>query len=272
MTKHACLLNAVAAGALLAWGFASALAAEKGAKPDAAGAEKKAKAARPKRRPDPAFAKATDTPGLPRVLLIGDSISIGYTAPTRKLLAGKVNLHRIPTNGGPTTRGLADLKAWLGEGKWDVIHFNWGLHDLKYMDAKGRLDPNGTQQVPPEPYEKNLRELVKRLKATGAKLIWCSTTPVPEGSAGRIKGDAAKYNRIAAKVMAEGKVPTDDLYAFALPRLKEIQRPKNVHFTPAGSQALARRVANSILKAIGRDPLPEPKGESKGAGGAKKQD
>jgi lysophospholipase L1-like esterase len=275
MMKHACLLNAVAGAALLAWGFASALAAEKSAKPDAAGAEKKTKAARPARPKRPrssAFGPIKDAPGLPRVLLIGDSISIGYTPPARKLLAGKVNLHRIPTNGGPTTRGLASLKAWLGEDKWDVIHFNWGLHDLKYMDAKGRLDLNGKQQVPPEEYEKNLRELVKRLKASGAKLIWCSTTPVPEGAGGRIKGDAAKYNRIAAKVMKEHKVPTDDLYAFALPRLKQIQRPRNVHFTQAGSQALARRVANSILKALGQPPLPEPKGEPKDAGGGKKQD
>ena len=53
------------------------------------------------------FAPVTDDPKLPRVLLIGDSISIGYTLPTRDFLKGKVNLHRIPTNGGPTTRGLA---------------------------------------------------------------------------------------------------------------------------------------------------------------------
>jgi lysophospholipase L1-like esterase len=173
--------------------------------------------------------------------------------------AAKVNLHRIPTNGGPTTRGLANLKAWLGEDRWDVIHFNWGLHDLKYMDEKGRLDPRGHQQVPPAQYEKNLRELVKRLKRTGAKVIWCATTPVPKGARGRIPGDAAKYNAIAARVMRDSRVPTNDLYAFALPRLKEIQRPANVHFTPPGSEALARRVANSILKALGQEPLPEPK-------------
>ena len=55
-----------------------------------------------------------DVAGLPRVLIIGDSISIGYTLPTRALLKGKVNLHRIPTNGGPTTKGLAEIDKWLG--------------------------------------------------------------------------------------------------------------------------------------------------------------
>ncbi|HUS92227.1 MAG TPA: SGNH/GDSL hydrolase family protein [Phycisphaerae bacterium] len=220
-------------------------------------AKRKAPAKRPKRAGNGAMAPIKDTPDLPRVLLIGDSISIGYTLPTRKLLAGTVNLHRIPTNGGDTGRGLEALDEWLGKGTWDVIHFNWGLHDLKHF-KDGKLDASGTQVRGVADYEKNLRELVGRLKKTGAKLIWCSTTPVPEGAGGRVQGDAARYNAAAATVMKELGVPTDDLYAFALPRLKEIQQPRNVHFTPAGSQALARQVANSILKALGKDPLPEP--------------
>ena len=215
------------------------------------------KTTRPKRPPSPALKPIQDAPGLPWVLLIGDSISIGYTLPTRKLLAGEVNLHRVPTNGGDTARGLASLDAWLGKGKWDAIHFNWGLHDLKRL-KEGKLDSGGDQVRGIADYEKNLRELTERLKKSGAKLIWCTTTPVPAGSGGRTKGDAAKYNQAAAKVMAELKVPVNDLYAFALPRLKQIQRPANVHFTPAGSEALARQVANAILKALGKPPLPAP--------------
>src|SRR5215831_15553891 len=76
----------------------------------------KAKQAAKKRDPSPAMVKITDDPKLPRVLLIGDSISIGYTLDTRQALAGKANVHRIPTNGGPTTNGLANLDAWLGDG------------------------------------------------------------------------------------------------------------------------------------------------------------
>jgi len=212
---------------------------------------------RPKRRANPALKPIRDAPGLPRVLLIGDSISMGYTLPTRKLLAGKVNVHRIPANGGDTARGLAELDKWLGQGKWDAVHFNWGLHDLKHI-RDGKLDSSAPQVRSVAEYEKNLRKLVLRLKKTGAKLVWCSTTPVPAGSHGRVQGDAAKYNKAAAKVMAEQKVPVNDLYAFALPQLKKIQRPANVHFTPAGSDALARRVADAILKALGKPPLPAP--------------
>lgn len=123
------------------------------------------KKAEPKKRPpNPSLTPVQDVPGLPRVLLIGDSVSMGYTLPTRKLLEGTANVHRIPQNGGPTKNGVAQIEKWLGSGKWDVIHFNWGIHDLKIM-------PDGKRQVEPADYEAHLRSLVARMKKTGAKLI-----------------------------------------------------------------------------------------------------
>ena len=146
----------------------------------------------PAQKKEGPFAPIKDDPKLPRVLLVGDSISIGYTLPTRDFLKGKANLHRIPTNGGPTPRGLANIAAWLGKSKWDIIHFNWGLHDLKYMGPKGEnlfpKEKGGKPQVPLADYEKNLEKLVVRLKKTGAKLIWRNTTPIPAGSKGRYVG------------------------------------------------------------------------------------
>lgn len=194
-----------------------------------------------------------DEPDLPRVLLIGDSISIGYTVPVQELLRGKANVHRIPVNGGPTTRGLADIDEWLGDGHWDVIHFNWGLHDLKYINDKGELVDvdQGKPQVPIDEYEKNLRKLVGRLQQTGARLIWRSTTPVPEGAKGRIVGDAAKYNAVAAKIMKGEGISIDDQYTFCMPRLDKIQRQANVHFTPEGSQELAEQVVAAIETSLG---------------------
>ncbi|MEQ1850121.1 MAG: SGNH/GDSL hydrolase family protein [Chthoniobacteraceae bacterium] len=201
------------------------------------------------RKPDPAMAPITDEAGLPRVLLIGDSISIGYTLPTRELLKGKANVHRIPANGGSTKDGLARIDAWLGTGKWDLIHFNWGLHDLKHWKDK-KLDMTGPQVSTLEDYEKNLRELVKRLKSTGPKLIFATTTPVPEGSGGRVAGDDLKYNAVAVRVMKEQGIPINDLNAFCAPKLPELQLPKNVHFKPEGSRALAEQVAREIESAL----------------------
>lgn len=191
------------------------------------------------------LAPVADVAGLPRVLLIGDSISMGYTVPVQQLLAGKANVHRIPTNGGPTSRGLAGIDAWLGEGKWDIIHFNWGIHDLKHM-------PDGKRQVEPADYEKNLRALVAKMKATGAKLIWASTTPIPDPplKPERTFGDVAEYNGIAAKVMKENGIPTDDLNTWMTPRFKELQTPQDLHYQSAGYDFLAEKVAAEIEKVI----------------------
>jgi lysophospholipase L1-like esterase len=188
-----------------------------------------------------------DTPGLPRVLLIGDSISIGYTLPVRKLLTGKANVHRINGNAGPTSNGVFLIDTWLGKDKWDVIHFNFGLHDLKRLD-------DGKQQIPLDSYERYLRLIVQRLKRTGARLIWASTTPVPEGkvSPPRVPADVVAYNAVAARIMKQNDIAVDDLYSFALPVLTEIQGHVNVHFTPAGSERIAKEVAGVIERALAK--------------------
>ncbi len=207
----------------------------------------KKKAAAPK-APDPAYAQIVDTPGLPRVLLLGDSISIGYTLGVRAALQGAANVHRPAENCGETARGLRSLDKWLGTGKWDVIHFNFGLHDLKYLDAAGKYVPpdQGKQVAPVAAYEANLRELVARLRRTGAKLVFATTTPVPEKSQGRVARDELAYNAAAVRVMRELGVAVNDLHAAVLPQLAAWQRPNNVHFTAAGSAGLAAAVVAAV--------------------------
>jgi acyl-CoA thioesterase-1 len=244
------LLLVVAATVCLA-GPGTARGQDKGAKEKPAAK----KPARPARKPNPAFQPPPHIdPKLPNVLLIGDSISIGYMLPVREQLSGEANVFRPNTNCGPSTRGLESLEAWLGDRKWDVIHFNFGLHDLKYLGPNNEnlADPKAKtshQQVPPEQYAANLKQIAQRLKKTGAAVIWCETTPVPRGAAGRVVGDSAKYNQIAATVMAEvGGIQIDPLFAFAQEHAE--QRPANVHYTPEGSQKLAEQVANTIRAAL----------------------
>jgi hypothetical protein len=198
---------------------------------------------------NPAFTLPDVDPSLPNVLLIGDSISIGYTLPVRGQLKGKANVYRPLINCGATIRGVELIDEWLGDTGWAVIHFNFGLHDLKYVDANGQMakpPESGTQFVPIEDYEKNLGLIVTRLEQTGAHVIWCSTTPVPEGSNGRIKGDADRYNEAASRVASSHSLAVDDLYSFAYTRLGSIQQPANVHFTEDGSAILGGQVVTTI--------------------------
>ncbi len=200
---------------------------------------------------------------LPDVLILGDSISIGYTRPVRALLKGRANVFRAMRadgrgvdNCGDTSIGLAKLDGWLGDSKWDVIHFNWGLWDLCYRhpDSKeqGRRDKvNGTLSTTHVEYERNLDTLVRRLKSTGARLIWASTTVVPEGEVGRFAGDELKYNEIAARVMARHHIPANDLHAASSgfpPGM--FVKPGDVHFTAGGSEQLAKQVAERISEVL----------------------
>jgi acyl-CoA thioesterase-1 len=213
----------------------------------------------------PEFAAITDDPKLPRVLLMGDSVSIAYALEVRKLLTGVANVHRVPANCGSTkvAVGYYGLKRWLPDAKekWDVIHFNHGLHDLSYRFADDR-DKNskgeyasptngGHQNVPPEDYEKNLRQIIARLKQTGATLIFASTTPVPESDAAKyVKDSELPYNEVAKRVMSEEGVTWNDLWSLVKPRQAELQIPRNVHFQTQGSSVMAKQVAERIRQAL----------------------
>jgi hypothetical protein len=200
------------------------------------------------------MAPIEEVKGLPHVLVIGDSISIGYTLPTRALLKGKVNLHRIPTNGGPTTKGVTEIEKWLGTRKWDLIHFNWGLHDLKYMGTDGTnlvpREKGGIVQVPLSEYEKNLEKLVIRMKKSAKQLVWRNTTPIPPGSKARYVGDSVKYNEVASRVIKKHGVPTLDLFTPSKENMKDWMKKADVHYHTHGSKALAERVAKDILKRL----------------------
>ena len=213
------------------------------------------------------FIAPLDDPKLPRVLIIGDSVSVAYTLDVRKNLAGVANVHRIAANGGSTRTALGEygLVRWLKPGeKWDVIHFNEGLHDLSYRfsDDRDKNDKGeyasptngGRPNVSVEQYEKNLRLIVARLKQTGAKLIFGSTTPVPESDAAKyVKDSELPYNAAAKKVMAEEGVAWNDLWAAVKPRQDQLQGKRNVHFMASGSAVLAKQVAEAITR-----ELPKP--------------
>lgn len=200
-----------------------------------------------------------------RVLILGDSISIGYTPHVRELLEGRAQVWRpmrengkSPENCAGTNHGVERLEAWLAidGGDWDVIHFNFGLHDLKRVDpetGRNSKDAAHPHQAGPERYRSQLQGITERLGETGARLVFATTTPVPEQVGGpvRMPQDPITYNRVALEVMHQAGVRVDDLYGFALPRLEQLQRTRDVHFVPEGSQALAGEVARSILAAAG---------------------
>jgi lysophospholipase L1-like esterase len=193
---------------------------------------------------------------LPNAFLIGDSISCGYTDPVTQFLQGIANVQRAPDNCGDTRRGLSDLDRWLGDGTWDVVHFNWGLHDLCYRHPEAtvygnRDKTNGVISVPLDEYRENLEELVTRLKTPGRALIWATTTLVPAGEVGRFEGDEIRYNEAAAEIMRRHGIAINDLHALSASFAPTLfAGPGDVHYTQEGSRELGRQVAQCILQAL----------------------
>jgi len=172
-----------------------------------------------------------DDPDTPRVLLIGDSVSRAYTQTVRKELTGKANVHRAPANCGPTSTGLKKIGVWLGDGKWDVIHFNFGIHDRK---------------TPIADYTSRLEQLIARMKETGATLIWANTTPLPDVPGKWSAASVIERNAAAAEVMAKHDIAIDDLFAAISPRLAELQNPEDCHFNGEGNTFLGQTVARFL--------------------------
>ena len=197
---------------------------------------------------DPALVQVPEDPHLPRVLIIGDSIAMGYTWEVRKLLVGKANVQHPDVNCWSTEFGLEHVNQWIGKKHWDVIYLNFGLHDLKYLDDKGQyVTPDkGKQVTSVKQYQANLRRIVATLQSTGAKLIFATTTPVPGGSSGRVWRDEIRYNAAAVEVMREIGVEIDDLWSLVNPSLTALQQPRNVHFTAEGYRVLGVEAASRI--------------------------
>jgi len=176
-----------------------------------------------------------DNPRLPRMLIIGDSISRGYTLPVRHALGGKVNVHRAPANCGPTANGLKNLNTWLGDDKWDVIVWNFGIHD---------------RETDPGIYKTNLETILVRLQITGARIVWVRSTPAPPSPNNQEKytdNQCRRLNQIADEVMMRQGIPEVDLHSLLKPRLAALQLPDNVHFSAAGYELMGAEVAREVL-------------------------
>ncbi|MGJ8592747.1 MAG: SGNH/GDSL hydrolase family protein [Aquaticitalea sp.] len=213
---------------------------------------------------------------LPKIFIYGDSISIGYTEYVRESLKGKACVYRLHINGQSSNEFMERMEKlrhtmfqpFLKDGwnfEWDVIHFNVGLHDLKYLHGKELNKVDGTQVSSIEVYEKNLNDNIQYLKETypNAKLIFATTTPVPVGEPGRVTGDAIKYNEVALQVMkGYPEIIVNDLYTFSVPVLKEFaNKPGDVHYKAEGSRLQGIEVAQVIANALNITPVECPSTE-----------
>jgi len=185
-----------------------------------------------------AWSFVKDDPALPRVLLIGDSISRSYTMDVRHTLAGKANVHRAPANCGPTDSGLKNMPVWLGSGTWDVIVFNFAIHD---------------RAKKPELYAANLEKVIALLEKTGAKLVWARTTPF-KNKGSKNEDDSPALNAVSDEVMKKHNFPMADLHAAVIGVVATARSSDNTHFNDTGIKLLAAQVVKALEPLLQKKP------------------
>ena len=191
---------------------------------------------------------------LPKVVLLGDSIRLGYAPLVAKRLAGRAVVVSPSENGGDSANLLRHIEEWCIQEKPTVVHFNCGLHDLK-LDKKTKQ-----HKVELPQYERNLRQLVARLqKETAAALIFADTTPIVDARHAkrkadfdRFEADVQQYNAAAVGVMKQCGVPVHDLHWVVVRGdAEKLLGRDGTHYTPVGYDLLAEAVADSVLRALG---------------------
>jgi lysophospholipase L1-like esterase/dienelactone hydrolase len=211
-------------------------------------------------------------PDLPKVVLVGDSIRLGYAPLVAKRLEGKARVVSVEANGGDSDNVLKHLDEWVLREKPAVVHLNCGLHDLK-LSKKTKQ-----HQVPLEKYEANLKEIVARVrKGAPAALVFANTTPILDdrhakrgADFDRFEADVKRYNEAARKVMREAGVPVHDLHGIVEDGgADKLLGNDGTHYTPAGYERLADAVADCVLRQIivtrprtPPAPRPDPKADA----------
>ena len=174
---------------------------------------------------------------LPRVLLIGDSITGGYGPKVADALKGKASVARLTTSksiGDPAL--LAEVALVLGQCHFDVVHFNNGLHGWGYSE---------------EEYEKAFPDLVATIRkhAPKAKLIWATITPMRQAGKLDVIAEGTKRvqarNKIAEAIVAQEGIAVDDLYGLVKDH-PEYWSQDGVHFNAKGVAAQAEQVTKKI--------------------------
>lgn len=178
-----------------------------------------------------------------KVLLLGDSIRLGYQPHVADELRGAAEVVGPEENGRFSKYTLWGVNLWLKElGQPDIIHWNTGLWDLHHeapmVEALTSLDE----------YIETLTRIIQELKRTGAPLIFATTTPVHPMQSGRSNAEIDQYNRAAIALMHQHRIEVNDLNAVVKERAEEYICDDLLHLTEEGSKACARQAADSIRK------------------------
>ncbi len=176
---------------------------------------------------------------LPRILLIGNSLTRGYYPEVVKLLEGKAYVARLTTTKSICDPALKkEIDLIMSYAKFDIVQFNNGLHGFGYTEDEYKAAFPG--------FVKTIRD-----NAPNAKLMWATLTPLHTRADAKVF--TANIDRIKARnkialdyVTAQKDIRVDDLWALVIDHPEYYQGGDGAHPVPAGYTALAQKVAAEL--------------------------
>lgn len=193
---------------------------------------------------------------LPQVVLLGDSIRIGYCRYVREALFGRADVLFPSENCAYAQRVLRSIDLWKNGQKWRddiaLVHWNAGLWDCLHLDGEGPLTPLPI-------YREFIARIDRRLHHyfPDAKLVFATSTPVIEAGYTepshyfRLNADIEAYNAAAREVLEPLGEGIDDLYA-VMAEAPAAEHSDATHwYTPAGTRRIGEAVLRSIRGALG---------------------
>ena len=196
---------------------------------------------------------------LKNLLLIGDSIRVGYDKSVKKSLEGRANVLFPEENcrfASYLLRNFHEYLADVGGENIDVIHWNAGLWDCLRLFEE---EPH----TPIEMYAYYIERLCIRIKklCPNAKVIFATSTKVLSEKMNtnfkRFNEEIEKYNEVAVAVVKKYEFKVNDLYALS-ESLPESAHSDPVHYyTPVGTEAFAKQVLSFVASELSLDEIPE---------------
>ena len=178
-----------------------------------------------------------------KVLLLGDSIRLGYQTLVGEKLGGRAEVVGPEDNCRFTKYTLWYVNHWVNElGKPDIIHWNNGLWDVyRHNDHVGIFTPL-------EEYLCELKRILAELRKTDAKIIWASTTPVSLNHQYCRNSDIDLYNKAAEKLMNTENIEINDLNSRVKEKLQLFICEDYIHLSDQGKESCAEAVAAVMNK------------------------
>ena len=113
------------------------------------------------------------------------------------------------------------------------------------------MKPCQLRNTPVADYRKRMEEITLRLKATGAKLVWATTTPIHEDpTKNYTPSNIDERNAAAAEIMEKHGVAMDDMNVLIAPYVSTDRIPNDVHYKASGNERLGAEVARVIAEVL----------------------